>query len=117
VEARGLYRQQWQGRPAWIQIFVDQTLKHWEKGWWLKIPVQRDILLSNVLFHELGHHIHATSHPEFREKEDVADDWGQKLAQHYLRGRYPLLRMFVRLLRPLLLQLSKFATRRTKPPK
>jgi hypothetical protein len=32
VEARGLYRQAWEGKPAWIQIFVDNTLKGWEKG-------------------------------------------------------------------------------------
>jgi hypothetical protein len=41
VEARGLYRQAWQGKPAWIQIFVDNALKGWEKRWWLKISFVR----------------------------------------------------------------------------
>jgi hypothetical protein len=26
--------------------------------------------------------------PEFREKEDVADNWGRKLLKNYIRKRY-----------------------------
>jgi len=99
VEARGLYRQAWQGKPAWIQIFVDNSLKGWEKGWWLKLGFQRDVLLGNVLFHEVGHHIHYTTRPEFREKEDVADSWMRKLKRDYLRRRYAWLTPFIPLVR------------------
>ena len=101
VECRGLYRQAWQGTPAWIQIFLDNTLKGWEKGWWLKLPLLRDILLSDVLFHEVGHHIHFTARPELREKEDVADSWMRKLRRQYLRRRYDWLISLTPLLRPL----------------
>jgi hypothetical protein len=41
-----------------------------------------------VLFHEIGHHVHATVRPEFREKEDIADDWGKKLTGNYIFNRY-----------------------------
>jgi hypothetical protein len=101
MEARGLYRQAWQGKPAWIQIFVDNTLMHWEMGWWLKLPLLRDLLLGDVLFHEVGHHIHYTTRPEFREKEDIADSWMRKLKRQYLRRKYAWLIPLIPLLRPL----------------
>lgn len=43
------------------------------------IPLLREISIGEVLYHELGHHIHACARPEHREKEDVADDWGRKM--------------------------------------
>jgi hypothetical protein len=106
--AAGLYHGKWQGKPAWIEVFVDQTMGD-RNGphWYLRVPVVRDILLSSVLFHEIGHHVHATAQPEFREKEDVADKWKSKLQRRYLRGRYPWLIKAAPLLAPLLKWLSK----------
>lgn len=100
AEARGLYRQAWNGKSAWVQIFVDNTLKGWDKGWWLKTSFVRDILFGDVLFHEVGHHVHYTTRPEFREREDVADNWMRKLRRHYLRRRYAWIIPLVPLLRP-----------------
>lgn len=88
VEARGLYHQAWQGKQAWIEIFVDNSLRGWEQGFWLKIPVIREGRLSEVLFHEIGHHIHFTACPEHREKEDVADVWKVRLEHNYSRRRF-----------------------------
>lgn len=99
AEARGLYRQAWNGKSAWIQIFVDNTLSGWEKGWWLKLSLQREVLLASVFFHEVGHHIHYTTRPEFRDKEDVADSWMRKLRKNYLRRRYAWLIPFIPFLR------------------
>jgi hypothetical protein len=99
VEARGLYHQEWHGKPAWIQIFVDRTLLHWEGGWWLRIPFIREGRMSEVLFHEIGHHIHFTARPEHREKEDVADVWKVRLERNYYRRRFPLFRSFFRLVK------------------
>ena len=110
VEARGLYRQAWQGKPAWIQIFVDNTLKGWEKGRWLNLSILRDILFGDVVFHEVGHHIHYTTCPEYREKEDVADTWMRKLKKQYLRRKYAWL---IPLL-PLLRLLGQWLTRPSK---
>ena len=102
VEARGLYRQAWNGKPAWVQIFVDNTLKHWEKSWWLRVPIMRDMLLGEVLFHEIGHHIHFTQRPEYKEREDVADDWKDKLQKNFLRTQYPWLKIISSAFHPLL---------------
>ena len=88
--AAGLYHAKWQGQPAWIEIFVDQTMHDSDRQWFFRIPFVRDILFSRVLFHEIGHHIHATSQPEFREKEDVADKWKSKLQRLYFRQQHPI---------------------------
>jgi len=97
VECRGLYHQAWNGNRAWIEIFVDNTLKYWEKGFWLRIPFIREESLGGVLFHEVGHHIHYTVRPEYREKEDVADVWKVRLEHIHFQQRFPLLRAFFRL--------------------
>ena len=106
ADALGLYHGEWQGKPAWIQIFVDNTLRRWEKGWWLRFSACRDQLLSDVLFHEIGHHIHATLRPEFREKEDIADEWQRTLSRSYFRRRHPIFLFFFRLLSPALRALA-----------
>jgi hypothetical protein len=46
------------------------------------------VRFGQVLFHEIGHHVHTTVKREFREKEDVADDWATKLLGHYLQSHY-----------------------------
>jgi len=96
AQARGLYHQAWDGKPAWIEIFVDNALKGWENGFWLKIPFFREGRLSEVLFHEIGHHIHYTARPEYREREDVADVWKVKLERNWFSRRHPVLRVFMR---------------------
>jgi len=85
--ARGLYHAAWQGKAAWVEIFVDNSLSSWNRIWWLRLPVVRDIQLTTVLFHEIGHHIHATR-PAYREREDVADEWMDKLSGRYFRKQY-----------------------------
>jgi hypothetical protein len=99
IEARGLYHPAWKNRPAWIEIFVDNTLRAWERGWWLKFPWYREILIGDVLFHEMGHHIHFSVRPEHREKEDVADAWKVRLSRNYSRKARPLLRAILKTLR------------------
>jgi len=105
--ALGLYHPAWKAQPAWIEIFVDNTLRRWERGFWLGIPFIREALLSDVLFHEVGHHIHYTSRPEHKEREDVADTWKVKLQRNHSRIRHPLLRAITLPLRPLIRALGK----------
>lgn len=95
----GLYHPAWKRERPWIEIFVDAILKPWEKGLWLKIPFLRETELGEVLFHEIGHHIHCSVCPEYREKEDVADVWKVRLQRNYARKRFVLLRMLFRFLR------------------
>lgn len=87
-DVRGLYHPGWKGEPAWIEIFVDATLKTWGTGWRLTRSIRHDMALGYVLYHEIGHHIHATCKPEFKEREDAADKWRHKLLTKHVRQRY-----------------------------
>jgi len=107
LDARGLYHPAWHNQPAWIEIFVDNTLKHWEKSWWLKLSFIREAEIGDVLFHEIGHHIHFTSQPEYKEREDVADIWKVRLERNYHRNRRPFLRVISLPFRPLMRAFSR----------
>ena len=52
------------------------------------LPIAREVVFGDVLFHELGHHIHKTIRPEHTEKEDVADKWASKLNADFVRKKY-----------------------------
>ena len=84
---RGTYHQASKGAPAWITIFVDTTIASIPPGL-LRIPLMRNTIFAEVLYHEIGHHIHKTCKPEFREREDVADDWKRRLGRQFVRSRY-----------------------------
>jgi hypothetical protein len=83
----GHYRQEWRGEPAHITILLGNLEKRMGRKW-LRIALFRDLELSEVFFHELGHHIHRVHRPEYKEREDVADKWSKKLASRFIRGRY-----------------------------
>ncbi len=93
----GRYHRAHSGDPAWIELYVDNLATAISCHPW--IPMVRTACFAHVLFHEIGHHVHATVRPEFREKEDVADDWGRKLTRNYFFDQYwfvprPALRVF-----------------------
>jgi hypothetical protein len=100
AKTRGLYHYAQEGKTAWIEMFVDRIFEGWEGGFWLKLPPVRDFLLAPVLFHEIGHHIHATIRPEFQEKEDVADRWQVKLETIYYRKERPYIRLLSTFAKP-----------------
>jgi hypothetical protein len=96
----GLYRQEWQGQPARIELFVDNIL-HEFPALIQRIHFFQDLIIAGVLYHEVGHHIHKTNEPEYREREDVADSWRKKLIGIYFRKRYWYLRPLTVILKPL----------------
>ncbi len=110
IDAGGLYHPASNGRRAWIEIFVDNALRGFERGWWLRIPFSREARLGDVLFHEIGHHIHFTCRPEYREKEDVADVWKVRLGDNYNLHRFRWIAGFGRLIRPFLGPFIKLQT-------
>ena len=92
TEVLGLYHHERRGEPAWVELFVDKIAEGAPK-WGLGVGIVRDTVFGNVLYHELGHHIHARQRPEHREREDVADDWKRRLVRGHIRQRYPVLRV------------------------
>src|SRR4051794_28782898 len=54
-QVAGLYHPAWRGNRPWIELYIDKILVKSQALW---IPLLRDFMLGNVLYHELGHHIH-----------------------------------------------------------
>jgi hypothetical protein len=99
----GLYHGAHREGRAWIELFVDNIAATTPR--YGQIPIVRDLSFGKVLFHEIGHHAHATVAPEHREKEDVAGAWAKKLGKKFMRRKYwflipllPLLRAWARCL-------------------
>jgi hypothetical protein len=103
AEARGAYYQATNSSLATIWLFVDNILKS-QPPWALKTPLLRYSEFGEVLYHEIGHHIHAVHKPVHEGEENVAEDWSKKLRWEFFRKkywylipiRYPLL-LFTRL--------------------
>jgi hypothetical protein len=102
-EAHGLYHREWFGRPASIELFVDAMLEGFPR-FVFRWPTLRDLILSRVLFHELGHHLHATQSPEHDEPESVAERWRLWLTREAFAKLHPrslpFLRTAAHLLKP-----------------
>lgn len=107
--AAGLYHQEWKGQPPWIELYIDQILGDWRQ-FPLWIPFLRELAVARVLYHELGHHVHWFIHPEYREKEDVANDWRDKFMRNFFRRKYWYLI-------PVFKLVATMRERRTTPPK
>jgi len=90
---QGLYYQKWHGKPAYIELFVDKIIQGWPTIL-LSFRFIKDLAFSEVLYHELGHHIHKTSAPEYKEREDVAEIWKRRLSRLYFQDRYFYSKMF-----------------------
>ena len=78
AEARGVYHGHWKGQPPWIELFVDRICDG-IPSWALRFPFLRELMFAEVLFHEVGHHIHATTQKEHADREAVADKWRRPL--------------------------------------
>jgi hypothetical protein len=72
---------------AWIELRVEKIIEGL-KGAPRWLPIAREVVFGDVLFHEVGHHIHKTIRPEHIEKEDVADTWASKLNANFVRKKY-----------------------------
>ena len=85
--ALGYYSAATRSSRASIVLHVEHILKGVYPGE-LKTPLLRYTSLAKVLYHEIGHHIHAEHKPVFKGKEDVADDWSGKLSGLFFRKHY-----------------------------
>ena len=86
-ECRGFYHAACGGEPAWIELIIDKIIPDGQRMVW-KIPFIREMRISQALYHEIGHHLHETVAPEYKEKENVADEWERKLSYYYFYHRY-----------------------------
>jgi hypothetical protein len=87
AEARGAYYRATGSSPAIVWLYVDNILKA-SPPWTLKIPLVRYAEFGEVLYHEIGHHIHAAHEPVHEGKENVAENWSKRLRRQFFRRRY-----------------------------
>jgi len=87
ADALGSYQAAWSSAPASITLYVDNIVGR-EPGFIWKIPALRYLPIAPVIYHEIGHHIHAVHEPVYKGKEDVADYWSRRLRRAFFRRRY-----------------------------
>ena len=98
---RGFYHPKQTGSAASIHIVVDNVLASWAAPRLLVFNLVRDNLLSEVLFHEIGHHLDVTIGAAAPGGEAAAEDWARRLSRSYFQRRYWWFRPIARVLRPL----------------
>jgi hypothetical protein len=91
AEARGAYSKATRSSAAHVMILVDNTLSMWP-AWILRAPLFGYAAISEILYHEIGHHIHLAIEPVYDGEENVAESWQRKLATRFTRKRYWFLR-------------------------
>jgi hypothetical protein len=82
----GFYHRRHKGNQPWIEIVVDKALNN-TPNIILWIPAIRAALLSDTLFHELGHHLDATVGSPAPSGEAAAEAWKKRLSKTYFRKR------------------------------
>ena len=104
AESMGSYSRAWRSSPATVWLYVDNIV---EAGatWWNWVPVLRYMIPAEVLYHEIGHHIHTEHRPVHEGRENVAEDWSGKLWGNFCRKHYwylfPFLYVLARLASPI----------------
>lgn len=103
----GLYHPRSRDTQPWVEVFVDRVDAQLTRfARW--VPLIRKLCFARTLYHEVGHHIHATQVPEYRDKEDVADRWRDRLCREMGRRQHPYLRLVLRPFGPVFLMLRRF---------
>jgi hypothetical protein len=87
ARARGAYYRATRSSPAAVWLYVDNIFRS-QPAWTLRVPFLRYICLAPVLYHEIGHHIHAVHRPVYEGKENVADDWSRYFSGKFYRRHY-----------------------------
>jgi hypothetical protein len=87
TDALGYYSAATRSSQATIVLHVDRILKGM-RPWELRAPLLCYMPIAIVLYHEIGHHIHAEHKPVHEGKENVAEDWSNKLGGPFYRQHY-----------------------------
>ena len=105
----GFYHAATRQEVAWIELVADNMVARWPKPI-LALPFARDLVVSQTLFHEVGHHLFATVGSRARSDEGAAEDWRLRLSRGYFRKHYWYLRPLVRLATVLIARLRRLTS-------
>lgn len=92
----GWYYHKSTNQEVWIEILIDKVQDSFPKFFLISNFI-KDWILADVLYHEIGHHIHSVHKREFSEREYVAEKWKKQLFSLYFKKKYWLL---IKVLRP-----------------
>jgi hypothetical protein len=84
----GFYHSRSPGSDAWIELVVDNILARRLPRPLDRFRIARDMALARTLFHEVGHHLHATGRSAGRTGEAGAEAWRRRLSRIYFRKNY-----------------------------
>ena len=94
-----------------VLLLLDQILGQYPEGF-LLIPPFKTYVIAEILYHEIGHHIHRLEEPGYRmNKEAIADEWKEKLLQTFLIQRYWYFAKLVQNLRPIINRIALWLKR------
>jgi len=83
-----------------IRLIMDRIFEPYPEIF-LLVPFFKMHAIGETLYHEIGHHIHEMQEPGFRDrKEEVADEWSDKLMRLFIKQRYWYLAPIRILLKP-----------------
>ena len=68
ADSLGSYSRAGKNSPATIWLYVDNIVRA-ESSWWRCVPLLRYMMPAEVLYHEIGHHIHAVHRPIHEARE------------------------------------------------
>jgi hypothetical protein len=86
-DCRGFYHASTRRETAWIELVADNIVAGVPRSA-LAVSLVRDLLVSQTLFHEIGHHLDATLGSRVPGSEAAAEDWCRRLSTTYFRTRY-----------------------------
>ena len=90
ADRRGFY---WNGR---IFLVMDQIFRDYPEAL-LLVPMIKTLAIGEVLYHEVGHHIHRLVQPGYRDnKEAFADEWKDELLLAFVNKRYWYMAIIIR---------------------
>ena len=82
AEALGSYSRPGRSSPASVWLYVDNIA---DSSWWNRGRLIRYLGVSEILYHEIGHHIHSVHKPIYDGRENVAEDWARQLREDFFR--------------------------------
>jgi hypothetical protein len=106
----GFYHPARRDAAPWIELVADNILSRKKP---MRLQMFRDAVVSGTLYHEIGHHLHATVGSATRGGEEAAEDWQHRLWTLHFRKRYWWLHPLFLVLGPLVILLR---SKRFRPP-
>jgi hypothetical protein len=110
----GFYHPRTQSETAWIELVVDNIAAGAPRPL-CALQFIRDMVVSQTLFHEIGHHLDATLGSGARGGEAAAEDWSRRLSRAHFLKRYWYLKPIAKTVLILIAVIRRLTSRLSGP--